>query len=105
MAGALPDGIVDTMIGFLTDPDQLYALLRRELLRDRESKEAFTMPAAYMFRDLPQHQITGDADPVSFTLSEMERFGVEVGLVSLSASRELTVRAKSISGYDPSTGG
>jgi hypothetical protein len=93
MSRVRPDGIIDTMIGFPTDPDQLYALLRRDLLRDRESKEAFTMPAEYMFHDLPQHQIGADTDPISFTLSEMDRFGIGVGLVSLSASRELTERA------------
>jgi predicted TIM-barrel fold metal-dependent hydrolase len=89
----LTSGIVDTMIGFPTDPDQMYALLRRELLRDRESKESFTMPAEYMFHDLPQHQVEPHTDPVVFTLSEMDRFGIEVGLVSLSASREVTERA------------
>jgi len=34
MTGSLVDGIVDTMIGFPTDPDQLYATMRRQLLRD-----------------------------------------------------------------------
>jgi uncharacterized protein len=86
-------GIVDTMIGFPTDPEQMYGLMRRQLLRDRESRESFTMPAEYMFHDLPQHQIEPTADPVSFTLSEMDRFGIEIGLVSLSASREVTERA------------
>ena len=71
------------MIGFPTDPEQMYGLMRRELLRDRESKESFTMPAEYMFHDLPQHQIEETADPVSFTLSAMDRCGVETGLVSL----------------------
>jgi len=33
MTGSLVDGIVDTMIGFPTDPDQLYATMRRQLLR------------------------------------------------------------------------
>ncbi len=80
------------MIGFPTDPEQIYGLMRRDLLRDRESKE-FTMPAEYMFHDLPQHEIEPSADPVAFTLSEMDRFGIEVGLVSLSASPELTERA------------
>jgi predicted TIM-barrel fold metal-dependent hydrolase len=95
MTRVIPDGIVDTMIGFPTDATQLYALMRQELLRDRESQESFTMPAEYMFRDLPQHQIEADADPVAFTLSEMDRFGIGVGLVSLSASPELTERALS----------
>jgi uncharacterized protein len=90
---ALGGGIIDTMIGFPTDPEQMYGLMRRELLRDRESKESFTMPAEYMFHDVPQHDIEATPDPVLFTLSEMDRCGVEIGLVSLSGSPELTERA------------
>ena len=93
MVRTLSSGIVDTMIGFPADPEQMYGLMRRELLRDRESKESFAMPAEYMFHDLPQHQIDSASDPVSFTLSAMDRYDVETGLVSLSASREVTERA------------
>jgi len=82
-------GIVDTMIGFPTDPDQLYATMRRDLLRDRESQQ-LTMPAEYMFHDLPDHAAD---DPVAATLAAMDRFDIGVGLVSLSATREVTERA------------
>ena len=89
----LVDGIVDTMIGFPTDPDQLYATMRAQLLRDRESTESFSMPAEYLFHDLPERSIDRDADPVGVTLAEMDRFGVEVGLVSLSATPDVVARA------------
>jgi uncharacterized protein len=85
--------IVDTMIGFPTDPEQMYAAMRRHLLRDRESKESMVMPAGYMFHDVPQHDLDPDTDPVDVTLAEMDRFGVEVGLVSLSATPDATGRA------------
>jgi predicted TIM-barrel fold metal-dependent hydrolase len=93
-----PDGqpIVDTMIGFHTDPDQMYAAMRRRLLRDRESQESFAMPAAYMFHDVPESpgaEPGDDVDPVAVTLAEMDRFGIEVGLVSLSAAPEAAGRA------------
>jgi predicted TIM-barrel fold metal-dependent hydrolase len=81
------------MIGFPTDPDQMYATMRRQLLRDRESKESFTMPAAYMFHDVPHDHIDASADPVAVTLTEMDRCGVEIGLVSLSVAKEATERA------------
>lgn len=86
-------GIVDTLIGFPTDPDQLYGTLRRQLLRDRESKESFAMPAQYMFHDVPDPEISRNADPVAVTLAEMDRFGIEVGLVSLTAAPEICERA------------
>jgi predicted TIM-barrel fold metal-dependent hydrolase len=82
-------GIVDTLIGFPADPDQLYAGMRSRLLRDGQSKQ-MTMPAEYMFHDVPDHAVD---DPVSLTLSEMDRFGVEIGLISLGAAPEAAAQA------------
>jgi len=93
MTGPITSGIVDTMIGFPTDPDQLFATMRRQMLRDRESKESFVMPASYMFHDVPSHEVTAETDPVAVTLTEMDRFGIEVGMVSLSAARPAAERA------------
>jgi predicted TIM-barrel fold metal-dependent hydrolase len=86
-------GIVDTMIGFPTDDEQLYGTMKRQMLRDRESKESFVMPASYMFHDVPEFGPDAAADPVAVTLAEMDRFGVEVGLVSMSVARESAERA------------
>ncbi len=86
-------GIVDTLIGFPSDPEVLYATMRRQLLRDRESKESTGMPAEYMFHDVPDHEIDRDADPVAVTLAEMDRHGVDVGLISVSAAPEIAERA------------
>ena len=47
-------GVVDTMIGFPSDPEQVYGVMRRAL-RDRESREEFVMPASYMFTDERAH--------------------------------------------------
>jgi predicted TIM-barrel fold metal-dependent hydrolase len=93
VTGRIASGIVDTMIGFPTDPDQLFATMKRQLLRDRESKEDMVMPAAYMFHDVPSHEVDANTDPVAVTLAEMDRFGIEVGLVSLSAARPAAERA------------
>jgi predicted TIM-barrel fold metal-dependent hydrolase len=81
------------MIGFPADPDKLYAALRRDLLRDRESRESFAMPAEYMFHEVPERDIDRQADPIALTLSEMDRHGIDVGLISLSADAELAGRA------------
>ncbi len=82
-------GIVDTLIGFPVDPDQVYAGMRSRLLRDQQSRQ-MTMPAEYMFHDVPDHAVD---DPVSLTLSEMNRFGVEIGLISVSAAPEAAAQA------------
>ena len=79
------EGVIDTMIGFPTDPEQLYAGLR-PALHDRESLEDLPMPAGYMFHDVPVHTERELRDPVDVTLAEMDRFGISTGLVSLSVN-------------------
>ena len=82
-------GIIDTLIGFPTDPDQVYGGMRKGF-RDEESQTA-EMPAAYMFHDVPEHD--GSVDPVAVTLGEMDRHGVEIGLFSASLDEEVAARA------------
>ena len=52
-------GVVDTMIGFPSDPEHLYAVIRRGL-RDRGSRGEFAIPAEDMFYDVPE----GDDGPI-----------------------------------------
>ena len=87
------DAIVDTMIGFPNDPTQMYAAMRQQMLRDKDSRESFVMPAQYMFHDVPNHELDPDTDPVAVTLAEMDRFGIAIGLVSLSGASEACERA------------
>lgn len=89
--GGFDGGVVDTLIGLPVDHRQLYETMRRQMLRDAGSQE-MAMPAEYMFHDVPDGPAAG-ADPVAVTLAEMDRFGIEVGLISLGASREAAERA------------
>jgi predicted TIM-barrel fold metal-dependent hydrolase len=58
-----------------------YQFLRANL-RDRESLDEFEFPAQYMFKDVP-HPEAGD-DPVRFLLEQMDRFGIEKGMLGVS---------------------
>jgi predicted TIM-barrel fold metal-dependent hydrolase len=74
-------GIIDTMIGFpARDMKRQYDFITRQT-RDRESKEEFDFPAEYMFHDVPDRQLQHAGDPVAVTLAEMDRWGVEKGLI------------------------
>ncbi len=78
-------GAIDTMIGF---PHVDLRGSYREMLgqiRDQQTHEEFEMPVEYMFKGVPEkgYGESGDRDPVLYTLSEMDRWGVEVGLVSV----------------------
>jgi len=81
----MPDdvGIVDTMIGFPhADMAGVYDFITRQT-KDRESKEDFKFPAEYMFKEVPEKELTEAQDPVAVTLAEMDRWGVERGLIGV----------------------
>ncbi|MGH9185871.1 MAG: amidohydrolase family protein [Acidimicrobiales bacterium] len=86
-------GIVDTMIGFPhRDMRKMYAFITRQT-KDRESKEAFEFPVEYMFHDVPDKQYRDVDDPIAVTLHEMDRWGVEKGLIGVGAPGEDGERA------------
>ncbi|HEY4398321.1 MAG TPA: amidohydrolase family protein [Acidimicrobiia bacterium] len=82
-------GVVDLMIGFPhRDRRAVYDYLRKGA-KDTESKD-MTFLAEYMFKDVPD-EVDDDMDPVEATVGEMDRFGIEVGLVGLT---RLTLEAR-----------
>ena len=73
-------GIIDCMLGIpeAEDRSDWYAPFR-PLIKDAETLKAFEMPAQYMFKDIPE---TGKVDDfVAWTVSQMDEFGIEKGLV------------------------
>ena len=80
---AMPTGlpIVDTMIGFPHEGFEQYDFIRRQT-KDRDSKEEMEFPAEYMFKDVPKDLPTDD--PISVTLHEMDKYGIEIGLIGVS---------------------
>jgi len=88
---AYPEGIgvVDLMIGFpFKDKKATYQYLMPGI-KDEQSKREFAMPAQYMFKETPDE--AGDADPIETTFSQMDRYGIEIGLFGLS---ETSIEAK-----------
>ena len=79
MPAGLP--IVDTMIGFPHEGFEQYDSIRKQT-KDRNSKEEMEFPAEYMFKDVPKDLPTDD--PISVTLHEMDKYGIEVGLIGVS---------------------
>lgn len=72
-------GIVDTMIGFPADDFSQYDFIRKQL---KDGSTDFDFPVEYMFKQVPK-ELYGTKDPISVTLHEMDRFGVEVGLIGV----------------------
>jgi uncharacterized protein len=81
-------GVVDLMIGIpasLDDRKHHYDKMR-PYLRDKESREEFSFPAQYMFKDLPKHEDI--EDPVEFLVAEMDRFNIRWGMLNVSRNPE-----------------
>jgi uncharacterized protein len=88
-------GIVDTMIGFPSpDMKETYRIITQQT-KDQESKEDFEFPVEYMFKDVPDKELTRRDDPVAITLAEMDHWGVEKGMIGVGGGglREITERA------------
>ena len=105
-------GIIDTMIGFPhRDMKATYAFITRQT-KDRESKASFEFPVEYMFKDVPDKELTDSDDPISVTLREMDHWGVERGLIGVGgtdgtgalALKRHPDRFIASSNFDPNTG-
>jgi predicted TIM-barrel fold metal-dependent hydrolase len=76
-------GIIDTLIGFPHgDLKAAYSWVTRQT-KDRESIERFTFPVEYMFKQVPERDMEGVNDPVAITVAEMDRWGVEKGMIGV----------------------
>jgi uncharacterized protein len=72
-------GIIDTLIGFPhRDLKTAYAWVRARASEDLES------PVEFLFKDVPNKRLQGAADPVGLTLDEMDRWGIERGMVGVT---------------------
>jgi len=85
-------GVIDTMIGLPSVERKDWQASLGPVLRDAES-ETFEHPAGYMFKDTPK--LKREPDSIDFLLHEMDRFGIEKGLLPVTLTDELHVRALS----------
>ena len=89
---AVPAGIrvIDTMIGLPDVERRAWADTMAPVLRD-EGSRGFQHPAGYMFKETPT--LSREPDSIDRLLHEMDRFGIERGLVPVTLTDELHVRA------------
>ncbi|MAG32510.1 MAG: amidohydrolase [Deltaproteobacteria bacterium] len=74
-------GIIDCMIGFPASDFSHYEFIRKQL-RDSESRDDFDFPVEYMFKNVPK-ELYSAANPIDITLHEMDRHGIEKGLIDV----------------------
>ena len=87
-AEAVAGGVVDLLIGVPAPTGEQAEKYQKYLaqLRDRESKEDFTFPAQYMFKDVPE--FADLRDPVETLVAEMDLFGIRIGMLNVATSLE-----------------
>lgn len=84
--------VIDCMLGIPEAEDRsAWFEFFRPLLKDAQSVERFTMPAQYMFKDIPQSGKTDDF--VAWTVDQMDRFNIEKALVGWNGNAT-SLRAK-----------
>jgi predicted TIM-barrel fold metal-dependent hydrolase len=85
-------GVIDLMMGIPKGPDDnsWRTFLGTQLL-DKDSQENYRFPAEYMFKGLPDQRFSSEG--AKSVLLEMDRFGVERGLITVSPSDEAACAA------------
>lgn len=77
-------GVIDLMLGIPgSDSSNFYDWIK-PLLMDRESHELFSMPAQYMFKDIPDTSKVDDC--IAFTLAQMDKHGIERAMIDVGFS-------------------
>lgn len=77
-------GVIDLMLGIPgSDSSNFYDWIK-PLLMDRESHELFSMPAQYMFKDIPDTSKVDDC--IAYTLAQMDKHGIERAMIDVGFS-------------------
>ena len=66
------------MIGFPAEDYSMYNFIREQL---KDPSAEFDFPVEYMFKQVPKEIYGSHEDPVALTLSEMDKHGIEIGLI------------------------
>jgi predicted TIM-barrel fold metal-dependent hydrolase len=102
-------GIIDTMIGFAhADMAETYGFITNQA-KDAETRERFEFPVEYMFKQVPEQAMAAEGDPIGVTLREMDRAGIERGMIGLDSTGVLALerhpdRFVASTSVDPNTG-
>ena len=73
--------IIDLMLSVPSEDNSGWYESMRPLLLDRESRDVFSMPAQYMFKDIPQAGARDDY--VAYTVAQMDKHNIELGMLQV----------------------
>jgi predicted TIM-barrel fold metal-dependent hydrolase len=73
--------VIDLMLSVPGEDNRRWYEYMAPLLLDRQSREQFSMPAQYLFKDLPQ--AGKRADYVAYTIEQMDRHNIERAMLGV----------------------
>jgi predicted TIM-barrel fold metal-dependent hydrolase len=83
--------IIDLMLSVPSEDNSGWYESMKPLLLDRESRDVFSMPAQYMFKDVPQ---AGNRDDyVAYTVAQMDKHNIERGMLQVDDHLETAKEA------------
>ncbi len=83
--------IIDLMLSVPSEDNSGWYESMKPLLLDRESRDVFSMPAQYMFKDVPQ---AGNRDDyVAYTVAQMDKHNIERGMLQVDDHLETAKQA------------
>lgn len=80
-------GVIDLMLGIPGEDSSRFYEWIKPMLMDRESHEMFSMPAQYMFKDIPDSG--RQEDYIAYTLEQMDKHGIEKAMIGVGRFSEL----------------
>jgi predicted TIM-barrel fold metal-dependent hydrolase len=89
----IPSGLraIDLMMNIPDgDPSSWYEFMK-PLLLDEESRKVFSMPAQYMFKDIPE--IGEQKDYVQYAIGEMDKWNIERAMLGISGPNSTNLDA------------
>jgi predicted TIM-barrel fold metal-dependent hydrolase len=84
-------GVIDLMMNIPGADNSHWYDFMKPLLLDQESREQFSMPAQYMFKDIPK--VEGKEDYIAWTVSQMDHYGIARAMLGIDDGNAVTKEA------------
>jgi predicted TIM-barrel fold metal-dependent hydrolase len=84
-------GVIDLMLNIPGEDNSGWYEFMKPLFLDEESRKQFSMPAQYMFKNIPN---AGKQDDyIAYTVAEMDKYGIERAMFGVDDDNEVALAA------------
>ena len=83
--------VIDLMLSIPGEDNSAWYDFMKPLLLDEQSRHQFSMPAQYMFKDIPD--AGAQADYVAWTVAQMDKHGIERAMLDIDDDKPVALAA------------